>query len=335
MNTQFLQSENFTEQNLALLEENTQELVSVVIPTRNRPQIVIRAVKSALAQTLPTVEVIVVVDGPDEATVQALSQITDPRLRVIELATNVGPSGARNTGVREAKGNWIAFLDDDDEWMPQKLQLQIDVAKNSQFKFPVVSSRFVAFTPKGEFIWPRRLLEPTEHLSEYLFVRKSLFLGEGFMHTSTLFTKKELLIKIPFNINKSKHEDWEWLFEVNNQEDVGIEFVPEPTAYWHSDIGQQRLSNKGNWQYCLEWIKSVQHLITPQAYSSYLMTVACYEASSRNDRSAFWILLRESIKFGKPRLRDYFLYLVMWLFPQDVRKQVNALVQSFKKMITK
>jgi glycosyltransferase involved in cell wall biosynthesis len=307
-----------------------QVIVSVVIPTRNRPTMVSRAVKSALSQTLQSIEVIVIVDGPDSETIIALSQIDDQRLRVIELAENIGASGARNAGVIEAKGNWVAFLDDDDEWLPQKLQLQLEVAKNSQFQFPVVSSRFIALTSKGELTWPRRLLAPGEHLSDYLFARNSLFAGEGFMQTSTFFTKKELLINVPFSNNKYKHEDWEWLLEVNNLDGVGIEFVPEPTAYWYSDIGRQRLSNKGDWQYSLEWIKSVQHLVTPKAYSSFIMSIVSHEASMRKDWSAFWILLRESIKLGKPRPIDYMLYMVIWLLPQDLRQQVRALAKQFK-----
>lgn len=330
MNPNFLSSTTNTSENLTLLNENTPAIVSVVIPTRHRPQIVSRAVRSALAQTLQAIEVVVVVDGPDLETVKALSQINDSRLKIVELAKNIGASGARNAGVRESNGTWIAFLDDDDEWLPQKLHLQLEVAQKSQFKFPVVSSRFIALTSKGELIWPRRLLAPNEPLSDYLFARNSLFAGEGFMQTSTFFTKKELLIKTPFSENKYKHEDWEWLLQVSKLEDVGIEFVAEPTAYWYSDIGRQRLSNTGDWQYSLEWIKSVQHLVTPKAYSSFIMSVVSHEASMRKDWSAFWMLLRESIKLGKPRLIDYLLYIVIWFFPQDLRQQIRALAKGFK-----
>lgn len=329
MNIQNKQSKTTTEQVLVSLNEDDNELVSVVIPTRNRPKIVSRAVKSALAQTLATIEVIVVVDGHDGETANVLSQITDSRLKVIELSINVGPSGARNAGVNAAKGTWIAFLDDDDEWLPQKLQLQLGLAQHSKFKFPVVSSRLIALTPKGELIWPRRLLNCTESLSDYLFARNSLFDGEGFIHTSTFFTKKELLVKVPFNTNKYKHEDWEWLLEVNKLEDVGFEFVPEPTAYWYSDIGRPRLSNSGNWQYSLEWIRSVKHLVTPKAYSSFIMTVVSHEASSKKDWSAFSLLLRESIQWGKPRLIDYLLCIGIWIFPQELRQKLRVLAKRF------
>src|SRR4051794_29614638 len=95
-------------------------MVSVVIPTRNRPNLVIRAVQSALAQSLTDIEVVVVVDGPDAATIRALSAISDSHLRVICIANSVGGAEARNIGIRESRGEFIALLDDDDVWCPEK-----------------------------------------------------------------------------------------------------------------------------------------------------------------------------------------------------------------------
>lgn len=98
---------------------NEAALVSVVIPTRNRPHLLLdRALRSALTQTLSNIEVIVVVDGPDPATLQTLHGITDPRLRVVALPENLGGAEARNVGVRHARAEWVALPDDDDEWLP-------------------------------------------------------------------------------------------------------------------------------------------------------------------------------------------------------------------------
>ncbi len=310
------------------MNKTIKEMVSVVIPSCNRPHLASRAVSSALAQTLELIEVIVVVDGPDESTVKELEQIDDPRLRVISLPMNMGPAGARNVGVGEAKGAWIAFLDDDDEWLPQKLERQFEVAKHSQYAFPVVLSRYMARTPKGEFIWPRRLPAPSEPLSEYLFVRNSLFQGEGFIQTSTFFTKKELLEKIPLGNNWRRHEDWDWLLRVSASEGVGIEFVPEPVSIWYMDIGRKRLGNINDWQYSLDWIRAVRNLnlVTPRAYSGYIMTLVSYQASLERDWKAFWPLFLEAMRFGKPRPIDSILYLSMWLIPQEVRQQLRTVL---------
>lgn len=109
---------------------STEPLVSAIIPTYKRPHLVTQAVHSILTQT-PALEVIVVVDGPDAATLDSLHSIRDARLRVHVLPHNGGLSNARNTGVELANGRWVAFLDDDDTWLPRKLELQLAVAQCS------------------------------------------------------------------------------------------------------------------------------------------------------------------------------------------------------------
>jgi glycosyltransferase involved in cell wall biosynthesis len=93
--------------------------LSIVIPAYNVEKYILEAVESALAQTFSDLEVIVVDDGSKDGTVAALAGIDDPRLRVISQA-NRGLAGARNTGIREARGEYIGFLDADDTWMPEK-----------------------------------------------------------------------------------------------------------------------------------------------------------------------------------------------------------------------
>ena len=102
------------------MKESTMVTVSAVIPTRGRPELLRRAVRSALAQTLRDIEVVVVIDGPDPVTHGVLQELAqqDSRLRVLALPSSVGGSDARNRGVDAAAGEWIAFLDDDDEWLP-------------------------------------------------------------------------------------------------------------------------------------------------------------------------------------------------------------------------
>lgn len=300
------------------------EIISVVIPTRNRPLLVVRAVQSALAQTFKDIEVIVIIDGSDEVTRVELAQINDSRLKVIELQNNVGGSGARNAGVTEAKGEWIAFLDDDDEWLPKKLELQIEAASRSHHEFPIITCRLVARTPKGEFIWPRRLLKPSEPISEYLLARNSLFRGEGKISTSMLFTKKKLLQNAPFRKDLKRHQDWEWLLRVSTLKSVGFEFVPEPLVVWYNEEQRQSISSTNNWQYSLAWIKDNQHLVTRRAYAGFIVTEVAPQASNAGDWKSFWPLLKEAIQFGRPRQIDVLLYLGMWLIPQESRRWLRA-----------
>ncbi len=302
-------------------------LVSAVIPTRDRPQLVKRAVQSALAQTLKEIEVIVVIDGPDENTRALLAEIDDPRLRVIKLPVSGGAAVARNTGIAEAAGEWVAFLDDDDEWLPQKLALQIEVANRSHYAFPIVSCYLIVRTPKGEFIWPRRLPKPSEPLSEYLFVRKSLFMGEALLLTSTILTKKELLQAVSFKVGLRKNQDGDWVLRASILPGVGAEFVSEALTVWYKEENRKTTSETNDWFHSLAWVRENRHLISPQAYASILLVFVSSEASGQGDWSAFLPLFWEAIRLGRPTPIPLLLYMGNWLIPQQARRSVRALLQ--------
>jgi glycosyltransferase involved in cell wall biosynthesis len=113
--------------------------VSVVIPTRNRPSTLKNAVDSVLVQTLSDFEVIVVVDGEDGIQSSSLiASFGDGRLRCIVVPQAVGGSEARNIGVRHARARFVALLDDDDEWMPTKLEKQLKKAEEYPTGTPIV-----------------------------------------------------------------------------------------------------------------------------------------------------------------------------------------------------
>lgn len=100
-------------------------LVSVVLPTRNRAHTLPRAVRSVLAQSYDKLELVVVDDASEDDTRAVLSRIGDPRLHVVHNAERLGVSGARNAGIAQARGEWVAFQDSDDEWRIDKLSTQV------------------------------------------------------------------------------------------------------------------------------------------------------------------------------------------------------------------
>lgn len=308
-------------------------LVSVVIPTHRRPLLVKRAVQSALAQTLSQIEVIVVIDGPDQATREGLAAVDDPRLSVIELPTNQGCCAARNSGVAAAQARWVAYLDDDDEWMPQKLELQLEAIRHSPYALPIATCYLLVRSPKGEFIWPRRPPAESEPLSEYLFVRNNLFQGEGLIQTSTILTAKELLEKVPFSSSMQRHDDWDWLLRAITLEGVGVEFVLAPLSIWYLGEKRESLSSAHDWQDSLNWIQAQRDLVTPRAYSSFILAEVSSRAALVRDWKAFWPLLWEAIRRGAPQPADLFLYLGMWLIPPDTRRRLRAFLTRERRAL--
>ena len=100
--------------------------VSVIVPTYNRASSLPRAIDSALEQTIGDLEVVVVDDGSTDHTASVLADYDDPRVRPVVHATNRGANVARNTGIDHARGEYVAFLDSDDEWHREKLERQLE-----------------------------------------------------------------------------------------------------------------------------------------------------------------------------------------------------------------
>ncbi|MDP3093078.1 MAG: glycosyltransferase family 2 protein [Nitrospira sp.] len=297
-------------------------IVSVVIPTLNRPHLVARAVRSALAQTLNAIEVIVVVDGPDEATVQALDAIEDPRLIIELLSRNLGPAEARNQGVEVARGRWIASLDHDDEWLPNKLDIQLRIAQQSTFQDPIIACRFLKRSETTDVALPRRLPAPGELMSDYLFRRTRLFGGEGLVQTSTILTTKQLLQKVPFRAESRRHDDMDWLLRASMRDETAVLFVadPEPLAIWHREEKLRTISSSKDWRFSFSWIQQNRHLMTSRAYASFLLTWGSANAIEQGDRSAFWPLLKEAFRHGAPGTLDGIVFVGIWLIPQEWRR---------------
>lgn len=101
-------------------------LVSVIIPTYNRAPLIESSIRSVFAQDYPNIEVIVVDDGSIDDTELVVSRLADKRLRYFKQTENHGAPAARNVGVREAHGDFLAFLDSDDAWEPNKLSRQME-----------------------------------------------------------------------------------------------------------------------------------------------------------------------------------------------------------------
>jgi glycosyltransferase involved in cell wall biosynthesis len=301
---------------------------SVVIPTRNRPGMLRSAVSSALVQTFEDLEVIVIIDGPDPATLQALASFSDSRLQYIELAESRGGNNARNTGAAMAKGKYIAFLDDDDEWMPTKLERQWRLLEQAGEKLRVASCRFVARAPEGDAIWPRRLAAAGESVGDYLFLRYSLTNGETALNTSTLTVPKRLMDEVQFDLNVKRHQEADWLLRASDRFPIELVFVPEAEAIINCDDRRPRITNTHAWRQSLEWIRSHRKRLTARAYSGFILIQLAGIASRQRAWSSFWPLLSEAIRAGSPNARQLFLFFCMWLVPPSVRPRLASVLRS-------
>jgi glycosyltransferase involved in cell wall biosynthesis len=106
--------------------------VSVVIPTCNRAELLGTAIRSVLTQTFQDFEIVIVDDGSSDATRELVESFDDPRIRYIRHPAARGGAAARNTGIAQSRAEYVAFLDDDDEWYPDKLARQMEVMRRGE-----------------------------------------------------------------------------------------------------------------------------------------------------------------------------------------------------------
>lgn len=127
-----------------------ENFVSVVIPTYNRENTIVRAIQSVLNQTYKKLEILVVDDGSTDNTEKIVQNIKDDRIKYIRLPHNKGGGAARNIGIRASLGKYIAFLDSDDEWLPEKIEKQLNVFHKSDDSLGVVYTGFQCVDEYGQ-----------------------------------------------------------------------------------------------------------------------------------------------------------------------------------------
>jgi glycosyltransferase involved in cell wall biosynthesis len=163
---------------------NKEPLVSVVIPTHNRAAMLRRAIKSVLTQTIEDIDLIVVSDGSIDDTQEVLESIEDQRLCFINHDTGKGAAAARNTGIRASTGKYVAFLDDDDEWLPTKLERQLLIMENAASEVGLVY-HWMEYVREGQVLTTRK---PT--LRGYIF--PEMLDKQAITNSSTLLLKREV-----------------------------------------------------------------------------------------------------------------------------------------------
>ncbi len=179
--------------------------ISVIVPAYNAKDTILAALRSTLTQTRPVDEVVVVDDGSQDGTAELVEREM-PEVKVVRQA-NAGPSAARNTAAEAAQGDWLAFLDADDLWLPQKLEAQL-AALEHQPEIGMCSSDWVRHEVKAPPVPPLAEL-PQRHITFGDIVRLNRF------QTSTVLVRKDLWRAVGgFRTAIDGTEDWDFWMRV-------------------------------------------------------------------------------------------------------------------------
>jgi glycosyltransferase involved in cell wall biosynthesis len=254
-------------------------LVSVIIPTHNRATRIQSALASVLAQTYAALEAIVVDDGSQDGTVSVVEAYArkDVRIRLMQHKNQRGAQVARNTGIIAASGKWIAFLDSDDEWLPNSLALRLRFAEDRNL--PVVHSDCYIIS-EGSTHLRRYGLRPLEG-----FVYKSLLHKPGTLFPG-LLVNKDCFDQIG-RLDESITSYQEWDTSIRLAKYYRFGFVSEATFVYdcrQSDsISKDLLREaKGYEQVVSKHFWSILHRLGPKALFDHYQRAA-YLYSQAND----------------------------------------------------
>ena len=219
------------------------EKVSVIIPTYNRDAYLVDAICSVLNQTYQNFELIIVDDGSTDHTRQIVDGFDDARIRYL-YQNNGGASRARNTGIRAAQSEYIAFLDSDDEWMPQKLEKQMEQMRHLPDGVGLVYCRMkVMFDTGQSVIFPSVELNSAELSGDGQKMLLKL-LSRNLIGTPSVLVRKRCLDDVGvFDESLSCLEDWEFVLRVAQKWDIG--FVETPLVLVHPLEGSVSSNSEG------------------------------------------------------------------------------------------
>jgi glycosyltransferase involved in cell wall biosynthesis len=202
------------------VEQDKGVIVSVVIATYNRASFLSRAIRSALSQTLNNIEVIVVDDASTDNTRKVVEGFEDRRIRYLYHERNIGAGAARNTGIQAAQAEFVAFLDSDDEWLPEKCEKQVALFRNSPEKVGLIYCGHISFLETTQEVRAERM--PTVRGDVRQAALRYCVTGGG----STYMIRRRCFQKAGFfDEDMPSLEDWELLMRLS--EFYEFEFIPE------------------------------------------------------------------------------------------------------------
>jgi glycosyltransferase involved in cell wall biosynthesis len=252
---------------------------TVVIPNHARVASLARAVRSALTDAPANVDVIVVDDAsPNIGEIaSALDALDDARVQLIALPEKSTASHARNVGVAQARGDWVAFLDSDDEFAPGKWQaLTLAIATEQDVDVFHDCADIIIDGVYARTV-PQRPMARAERVGDYLFVRREL------LSTCTLTVRTTVLRRVPWRAGLPRHQDYQLCLDLQRAQ-ARFAHVPCVGARIHWSLATRPAGKGESAAYSLAWLDTARDQLSDRAYrhaSFRLGVVKLLEAGER------------------------------------------------------
>ena len=246
-------------------------LISIIMPAYHCTETLENSVRSALSQTFRAIEVIVVNDSPEDGSTEILNRLTqeDARVRVIPVPEDIGVAEARNRGVGVSNGEWIAFLDCDDQWEPDKLEKQLKAADETGAALLYTAAACIDAADR----------KTGKVFSVPLTITADVLLHSTDIVTSTVLVRRDVYLRHPME-RSDLHEDFICWYGIL-REGVKAVGINEPLVRYRISGG----SKSGNkWRSAWMTWKSYGHLGIP-----FLPRVRCFLGYCLHGIKRYWL----------------------------------------------
>jgi len=319
------------------------KLISVIIPTYNRAGIIVDAINTVLNQTYQHFEIIIIDDGSNDNTNEVIKNINDSRIRYVYQENSGRPSLARNSGIKIAKGEYIAFLDSDDLWHPQMLEKHINVMnENNDVGFSTNWSSYRTFEGEELFKKNSYAKNKNEYIRYILLTPDKAYAGTG-----TILVKKECFDKVGlFDEDLTYCEDWDMfcriamIYEFYNIEEV-LTYVrvhdaslsknpnPKIAEYCYLKFLQKAFENEN--------LSSEFFEIKNSAYSNALLCIGGWALYGACDYSIARKSFIDSIKYSNGKVINikFLVSFILAFSPSLFLKLYKYFKKIYKKILGK
>lgn len=295
----------------------TLPLISVIIPSYNNSATIKRTINSVLYQTVQKFEILIVDDFSDDLNIteKVLFDFDDSRIKLIKHQKNKKGGAARNTGVKSAKGKFIAFLDADDEWLPNHLEESLKTIQHQKTKDCLIYSKEKIITHNHpDVIVPKRGLNKSEDVTDYLIC------NDGFIQTSSFFSHRELFLENPFDEELIRYQDYDLIFKLKKSKcDLIFSNHLGVILHWENTDQEKKGATI---EYSLNWAKERKHLFTRKSYACFIFSRAIIPFLSKGKRlkALRLLFLTKRVNFTVKKIYIFICYFIFKGIPKFLSK---------------
>lgn len=274
------------------------KLVSVVIPTHNRVDLLPRAIESVLKQTYDNFEIIVVSDGSTDNTEEVVKKYADndSRVKYIGYMPARGGNVARNIGIEASQGEYVAFLDDDDEWLSEKLSKQVGLLEKDDNVGMVYTGVHI--------IYVNEKVEYNSMSKVFGDLKRRILIDNCIGTTSTVVLRKSILEKSGmFDVELKALQDYDLWIRIAQYSKVDV--VPEPMINYYNYLGKKQVSAVTQ-----KYIDAFEYI--NKKYENKMRTLDTEEMHQKQTEEYF-LLANKAMRNGEAKLARVYLKKIMKL----------------------